>query len=388
MRNMHRTLRIFVAVGLCLTLLMAPLVGKAGKAEEAEKAEAWSYANSLLVTLHTDAPRTFSPEDFAVISCKQVWVTEKAQDATGCQYELLLVLPQGGESALENSLAALRQQPGVLSAQRNEKYAKAESSLTLNASVLYLPVGAERELFIESLRLNEDNRQTIGVAFSMASPVDADRLQACGVDRFWPDTEQKENILLETPAELEGTVSPNGNYYGLASTDFAACVEAVNALSRLSEITAVSLVQKAIPGGAPPSESWTVEDDKVLQLQLSGGEIAPGLNENGPKLNQKATVQGQAPGVTRITVERTAPGAQAKDSCLVIVYRPGSRENPGDANGDGAVNAADALLALRHAVGAAPLPQAAAARTDLNSNGTVNAVDALIQLQIAVGKIQ
>jgi len=58
----------------------------------------------------------------------------------------------------------------------------------------------------------------------------------------------------------------------------------------------------------------------------------------------------------------------------------------GDVNGDGAVNSADALKVLRHAVGSAILTGEPLSLADVNKDRYVNSLDALEILKIAVGK--
>ena len=74
-------------------------------------------------------------------------------------------------------------------------------------------------------------------------------------------------------------------------------------------------------------------------------------------------------------------------SIAQTAYKEETVYKAGDVNGDGAVNAADALLVLQCAVGKADFdfPQKKAA--DVNRNGVVEAADALLILQHTVGKI-
>ena len=59
----------------------------------------------------------------------------------------------------------------------------------------------------------------------------------------------------------------------------------------------------------------------------------------------------------------------------------------GDVDGDGAINANDALLALQHSVSIRTLDDEQKARADVNADGAINANDALLMLQYSVGII-
>ncbi len=340
------------------------------------------YNDSLVVTVASDEERTFSEADFAAVDCMKVWVTAKTPTESGFCYELVVTVADPAWA-----MEALRQTPGVLAVERNDRYAPQTSYLVFDRQTLLLPVGEEERVSIAGLRLAEHNYQVLGVAFTLTGRPDKDALRLWGVARFWPETELKEEILQQQPEKLEGTVSESGRYYGLP-IEGVTFFEATNRLAQRSAVAAVSVaVLETPPSGTPPYEEWRLSDPAAAQMTLSGGEVAPGFNENGPKLGQQATLLGLRPGIARLTVERGGPGAKASDSCLVIVYQPGGRENPGDVNGDGAVNAADALLTLRQAVGAAALPPAGVLRADLNADGAVNATDALWMLRFAVRKL-
>ena len=62
-------------------------------------------------------------------------------------------------------------------------------------------------------------------------------------------------------------------------------------------------------------------------------------------------------------------------------------EHYGDINQDDAVNAADALLALKAAVGKEALIDAQSLSANVNGDARIDAADALLILQRAVGKI-
>ena len=64
--------------------------------------------------------------------------------------------------------------------------------------------------------------------------------------------------------------------------------------------------------------------------------------------------------------------------------------NSGDASGDGAVNAVDALVAMRYVLGVSTesLTPEQIAAADFNGDGAVNAVDTLLIMRFSLGLIE
>lgn len=246
------------------------------------------------------------------------------------------------------------------------------------------------DLSIQDVDLAENSFQNIGIVFSInprfydEDMLKKDSFLKYGISRFWPNTEKREEILIEKPEELEGVRSEDATYYGLVKSEDD-LFETVNALAKLPEILSVSIVRKAFPGGEPPYEEWTVDKTEYVNLKLSGGTIAEGFNENGPRLNQIAAIEGIKQGIAVIEVSRGGFGANAEAKCIVIVYEPGSKYNPGDLNHNGEIDAKDALQALKHSVGLVSLNEADKQTVDLNQDNEVDAGDALLMLKIAVG---
>ena len=76
------------------------------------------------------------------------------------------------------------------------------------------------------------------------------------------------------------------------------------------------------------------------------------------------------------------------DCFIYAVYAPIA--NSGDANGDGAVNAVDALVAMRYVLGVSTenLTPEQIAAADFNGDGAVNAVDTLLIMRFSLGLIE
>lgn len=74
------------------------------------------------------------------------------------------------------------------------------------------------------------------------------------------------------------------------------------------------------------------------------------------------------------------------DIAVVAVYEIIS--TPGDINGDGEIEAEDALMVLRHAMVLNELTEEEIERADVNRDGVVNSIDALLTLRMALGIIE
>lgn len=166
------------------------------------------------------------------------------------------------------------------------------------------------------------------------------------------------------------------------------CVLKVGETERITiDLIVLNEPSNVPPGGSPPEEHWELLDDSVCSVELSGGNIADGFDENGPKLDQVADVTAMSVGVTQLVVTRTAPGCQVSTLCNLVVYKQGVLGTPGDITGDAQINARDALEALKHSVGKIQLSSESKTKADLNCDGMINAIDALYMLKIAVNKL-
>ncbi len=84
-------------------------------------------------------------------------------------------------------------------------------------------------------------------------------------------------------------------------------------------ISEVNLVyETSVPTGNPNYETWTVTDDEIVSLQLTGGEEG---NVAFPDnlVNQTAVITALKTGTTVVKVERGGFGAYAYDECTVVV---------------------------------------------------------------------
>ncbi|MBR2152087.1 MAG: dockerin type I repeat-containing protein [Clostridia bacterium] len=76
--------------------------------------------------------------------------------------------------------------------------------------------------------------------------------------------------------------------------------------------------ETSVPTGNPNYETWTVADDEIVSLQLTGGEEG---NVAYPDnlVNQTAVITALKTGTTIVKVERGGFGAYAYDECTVVV---------------------------------------------------------------------
>ena len=372
---------------LCALFAAALLAAVPRSTLGASNVKNWSYENSILISVLVEKEQNFTPADFPEINCNGLWIVEKTTTEQGILYELILTLKNEYLAKVDEAIQAISQSKLVKSAQQNRKYATPKSTISLSKSVIYLKTGDTANLSIQDVNLVEDPFQNMGIAFSInpelfnEDTLEKDSFLEYDISRFWPNTEKAEEILIEQPDELEAQKSEDSKYYGwIPDTD--AIFNTVDTLAQLPEISSVSIVRMAVPGGAPPSEDWFVNKMEILDLSLSGGDIAAGFGEGGPRLNQTATIKGLKQGISTLTVERTAPNAHASAHCTVIVYKPGSKNNPGDVNHDGILSPIDALQVLEHVAGPDSLDEDTKQAADLNQDNDVTPADALLMLDI------
>ena len=388
MKNPLRALTCLALTALCFCLAPLPDI----RAEDAS--QEWTYDNTVVVTVQTPQTRRFDPADFPEVEAEAVYISAKAPVSGGYRYDLVLLFSKDAPVSIDEAIQALQSNPLVTSATRNQLAAKSE--IRLNQDSLLLRVGESADLFIEHLKFNTDPPTVTGVTFSVdpeaidTAGFDKDFFSGYGIERFWPDTAFDGTPSLSTPPDsaLEGTVSPNGVYYGLVAgrtnemeKDLAVHTLAVDRLAQAPGVLSAALVTEAFPTGDPFRETWSSQNPSIVNFTLAGGDPPDITSAVMTPLNQTATVEGMAPGTATITVQRSGFGGYASDSCHIMVYRPG------DVNLDNTVTASDALLALQAAtqkIQLEPLPAYAALSGE---SRPVTSADALTILQMATGKL-
>lgn len=344
-----------------------------------------TQGSSILVYVIVDKERDFAQVDFDEVTCTDMIITSKKIIQNKIEYELMLYVLEDPNDAVDK----LANNPLVSSVRINDKYGPFSSFIKLNQSIVNIEVGQSKDLFLSEIELIEDNTQKLGVCFKIDPSVfneeTYDNLQfnSYGVLSFWPNTEYGADILITQPDSYEGEKSNDNVYFGttLDGNEF----NVVNILSKTEGILETSIVQMEVPGGRIPYETWELTNDNA-SLTLSGGDVVPGFNENGPKLNQTASITGLTPGVSTLTVSRGGSHAEATSSCIIIISKKGNLGNPGDVDFDGMVKAPDALLCLQHSIGKIQLDAFSVDVSDVNDDGVITSADALIILQLSVGK--
>ena len=381
---------------LCALLATALLAAVPGAALALDPDEVeWKYEDSILISVVADESRAFSPEDFPGIDCKKVFVLEKKPIEEGFEYQLVLKLDRQGDAEMGDALEKVQALPMVIHAERDFENAHPKSVLTLNRSYLYLAVNKTADVFVENVELHGGLRCVYtGISFT-PDPVsfNQDLLQknsflSYDITRFWPDIPGRGRDILRPifrPEDSEAKKSESGIYYGLAGEDNERLFEALAALAFSPEFPRVSIVREPIVGLAAPGEyeNWCVSNSKIAEYSLSGGELDYVFKN---LINQTATIRGLQPGITSLTCSRHKSGSTtATSDCTIIVYEPGSKNNPGDINHDGILSPIDALQVLDHVAGLGSLDEDTKQAADLNQDNDVTPADALLMLDIVAG---
>lgn len=373
---------------LCVTLTVALLavfpihtLGEEGVME-------WTYDNSIVVTIKTNTPQQFTPEDFPEINCKRVVTVYKhSEDGTegesGISYRLVLVLMSSGEY-VEKAMEVAKKDPRVTNVERNSDYEQFKSWIKLNHSEYTLKIGETVDLQIADSAIEYYADHKVGVFFIIDPAVIDDNnfskssFEQYGVFHFWPCNRQEEPYTdfgrppVDNPT-LEGCKSNANRYYAVADDDSLA-LEMADRLARENGIVSVwvDFNHDLVVGGIySPEIYW--------EIKGTSGIIALSCSSPG---KETAIIRGVKPGSVTVTLTVKNAKMQFSDSCTIRVV---DEYQNGDINRDGDVDASDALLALQHAVRLITLDAESQMLADMDGNGEIDSADALKILQISVG---
>ena len=102
---MKRFWKRWLCVALALSMLAVFPIPTLGEEDVME----WTYDNSIVVTINTDTPQQFTPEDFPGIECKRVvgvnkYTSDQPEAEDSISYNLVLVLWNSGDYYVEQAI--------------------------------------------------------------------------------------------------------------------------------------------------------------------------------------------------------------------------------------------------------------------------------------------
>ena len=372
----------WLCVALALSMLAVFPIPTLGEEDVME----WTYDNSIVVTINTDTPQQFTPEDFPGIECERVLAVSKSTTNEGIIYKLVLVLRDSGEYNVEKAIEIVQKDSRVQGVRKNDEYEFCEPRIILNKSSDTLRIGEKIDLKIQQFIISKLDYKDFGVYFSIDSDViddsnlTTDSFKEYGILHFWPC--EFSSLGYPSPdldPNREGTKSQTGQYYALPPTD-STLMEMADRLIQTPGFLDVHMYRDAATGGSAGSEQWVTDSPERLQITVSGGETSPAVNT--PLLNYIAEVKALKPGTATITAIRNFRGKSFTQTCTITVL---DEYRLGDIDRNGNIDANDALLALQHSVGMIALDGDNLSLADVDENGTIDAADALKILQNSVG---
>ena len=399
---------------LCVLLTVALFAVTPGTALGAQKPE-WRYEDSILVRITVDEPKAFSLEDFPGIDCEKVFVLDKlTHEQNDISDQLVLMLNKSNDAKIKESIEKLLALPGVTRAEKNYEYVPNGAYLTLSRSYLYLSVGETADVVVKDVNFGRNQNRILGICFRPdptyfdPDSFQKDTFSGYGISRFWPEIQGTLSRILKPdfrPEELEAQKSEGGAYYGLSGTKNESIFDTVTHMAASPEISSVYIATERTVGtdvytspkylnttGSSIDEDiiiekredewWTIENANIADCTLFLGADTPSFTQYN-----KATIQGLKAGITKLTCERSLYDAYVSSDCTIIVYEPGSKNNPGDIDHDGWISPDDALQVLKHAARLITLDEDSKQTADLNQDNDVTADDALLMLKIIVGLI-
>ncbi|MEG1939535.1 MAG: transglutaminase domain-containing protein [Eubacterium sp.] len=212
--------------------------------------------------------------------------------------------------------------------------------------------------------------------------------------RWNPDTEYKESVY-----QLKGEEKGEGDY--LSSID--RIFDPLNGKIaytywRFNSMGQGQMYQGKcdIPPITIPLESISLNVAKVDLITGNSIPIQIRYNPENTTVNRIATWKSDRSDVAQVvddkvvagipgTAKMTAMVGGYTAECTIVVYLP--EKAPGNIEPDNAINASDALLALRHSIKEITLINDQFIRGDVNKDGKINASDALMILRYSVKEI-
>ncbi len=381
------------ALALALILLMSIVHTPALAAGENADGKAWTYDNSLIVTVNVAEEKTFTPEDFPEVEVEEVLVTYKSPTKTGYNYSLVVVLDDTvKEPDIESATKSISSLSFVTDVKRNcytYDYVDKNTVIELSVSELFLAVGERAEVEVKRLQTVTDSVVYNAVLFSVDKDILADEaleteLEKYGIYEYGTFDNAPDYTTVITDLFDSEIIDSENIYYGYAEAlvdvpsrkDYYTYSYCANNLCGVNGITAVTILAEILPTGLRDYELWSVTDESILGLDVSGGEY---IGASTTPIGQTATVTANKTGVAYLKANCAKDGGIANADCAVYVYMIG------DVTGDGKINSHDAAFILQYDADIRDFDDLAIAAADYNGDGKVTSLDAALILRFDAG---
>lgn len=337
----------------------------------------YSTENSYQIIVNVTKKTTFTTQSFPEVECSDVLVASMEKTTEGYQYTLIIVYDENIDVAAEKEKIASNTL--VISVSDNQ-YIDVFSTMKLSEETLCLKVGESKDITIKELNLVNEN-----IVYGLIMTLDTAVYDMTNLETdMFSDYDVQEVLTFEEAIEEYGydvaeySEIGNGCVGIVCNGNKEECVEAVDKLLEAGVVESAMICQIAqLLGGAPPSEEWTIKDETIAGITLSGG-VADEILSDVLK-NQTATITGKKSGATKLKVYRCDNCMSVTTECEINVYLPG------DTNLDNKANAEDALDILKVVANMTELEDLSTVAADINEDGNINAEDALEVLKVVAG---
>ncbi len=408
-----RILCLIMAAFLAITVPVAAQTGEVN----------WTYDNSFLATVEWPQNQPFGavfPESF-----RSAYVISKTPGQNIDIYRVVYTSVEETDRELwEYYSRNISNWQGVTQVSRNPyavDYSQKASYITPSQTEICLAVGETAQVQVkEYLLVGNDGGEMIGVEFTVDPAIFPNIQKDCfvslGIADFWAvpadavKSEQGNPVYENYDAyysdgwfdeQYHNAPSQTNTYFGVvkeSDEDWMVGICLRQAAATLNTLTGHEGIQSVqpmyrlpFPTGHRPYEWWELEGDAAEVVSVEAIDhpeenAAPSAHTECFFHDHLVTLKGVKEGASVLRVTKSN-GTSHTIEIPVTVTLTGELAQ-GDVNGDGVVDAADALLILKAAVGKYFFdnnPQGERV-ADLDGNGTLDAVDALMVLRIAVGK--
>lgn len=281
------------------------------------------YDNSFVAIAETTEKINFTKEDFSSVNAVDLYVAQMLKTDTGYRYELIIYLEDEGcsEEILSSAMETVSAYDNISAVERNE-YCERNSIINLNYDEYELKVGESISLYINEYNPFFGSEHAFCLVFKLkedklnGSEISDETFAEYGISSWCKGNDFNPTEFYSSSRNPNISIQEDLTYV----VNDQLTIAKVHELSQLPEVESVAILFCVYPTGSRSTEFWTISDDSIATMVLSGGEPINYSSSSITKLYQMATITALAPGEVTVSVTKQGWGAkEATGICKIKI---------------------------------------------------------------------